>query len=185
MSNDQTLGNTNAKPAQTSWRIRFGTSMFYVPFAMFFGAPVVIPALGLSAGQTATLIGVILVVAEVIWFASIPLLGKEGFKAMKSKALGFLKLKEGPIGRVRHKAGVTLLVSSFVIEFLLTLSMMIGHFKVGSEDPSARILGLTFQEQSRVYITIEIATMVGIVISVYMLGADFAERMKKVFDYPY
>ncbi len=49
------------------WRQTVGTWMFTVPFLMFFGAPVVIPLLGLTAGQTTAAIGGIIVAAEVIW----------------------------------------------------------------------------------------------------------------------
>ena len=78
---------------KSGWRVTLGTWMFTIPFVMFFGTPVVIPLLGLSAGQAVAAIGGILVAAEVIWFASIPLLGKQGFIAMKKKAFGFLKLR--------------------------------------------------------------------------------------------
>jgi hypothetical protein len=91
---------------KTSWRVTLGTWMFTIPFVMFFGALVVIPLLGLSVAQAAAAIGGVVVAAEVIWFASIPLLGKQGFLAMKKKAFGFLKLKADPISESRHKLGV-------------------------------------------------------------------------------
>ena len=86
-------------PAKGGWRVKLGTWMFTVPFVMIFGAPVVSPLLGLSTAQAAAVIGGIIVAGEVIWFASIPLLGLQGFKAMKKRAFGFLKLQTKPISR--------------------------------------------------------------------------------------
>ena len=102
---DEVHERAGGKP---SWRIRVGTWMFAVPFVMFVGAPVVVPFLGLSAGDAAAVIGGVIVAAEVIWFASIPLLGKEGFAEMKKKSFSFLKLPSGPVSQPRHKLGVRL-----------------------------------------------------------------------------
>jgi hypothetical protein len=80
--------------------------MFYAPFVLFFGAPVIIPVIGFSASQAAAIIGWIIVDAEVIWFASIPLLGKKAFKQMKFQAFSLLKSKAGPTSKSRHQVGV-------------------------------------------------------------------------------
>ena len=164
-----------------SWRIKIGTWMFYVPFAMIFGAPVIIPLLGFSATEAAALIGGILIAGEVIWFASIPLLGKAGFKEMKNKAFSILRLRSEPISRSRHRFGVWLLVASISVEALLIIFMVGAHLKLGPESGSAMIFGLGFQDQAMVFVTLEILTAIAIVASVYLLGAGFAERLEKAF----
>jgi hypothetical protein len=89
-ANQHEEGRLTVSPPPMSWRYRIGIWMFWAPVAMFFGATVLVPALGLSAVQTAGLAGAIMVLSHVVWFASIPLLGKAGFKSMKNRALGLL-----------------------------------------------------------------------------------------------
>ena len=180
-SNDQL--NSAEPNGKTNWRIRLGTWMFYMPFLMFFGAPLLIPLMGLSAGQSAAIIGGIIVAAEIIWFASIPLLGKDGFKEMKTKAFSVLRLRSEPISRSRHRLGVGLLVSSIAVEALLIIIMIGAHLQLGSESAGATIVGFDFQSQAAVFIGLEIATAAGIIASVYLLGAGFAERLKLAFQW--
>ncbi len=91
MANQPGEDHLNGSPPRMGWRYRIGICMFWAPVAMFLGATVLVPALGLSAVQTAGVAGAIMVLAHVIWFAGIPLLGKEGFKSMKNKAVGLLR----------------------------------------------------------------------------------------------
>jgi len=180
-----TLSSTQEKIDQRSsnWHVRLGTWMFYVPFLMILGAPIIIPLLGFSTTQAAALIGGILIAGEVIWFASIPLLGKTGFMEMKSRAFSILRLRSEPISKRRHLFGVWLLVVSIVVETLIIIFMVGAHLKLGPESASASILGLGFQAQAAVFVGIEILTAAGIIASVYMLGAGFAERLKIAFQW--
>lgn len=180
-SNDQR--KSPESDGKASWRIRLGTWMFYVPFLMFIGAPLVIPLMGLSAGQSAAIIGGIIVAAEIIWFASIPLLGKTGFKEMKNKAFSVLRLRSDPISRSRHRFGVGLLVISIAVEAIFIIFIIGAHLNLGAESASASMLGFDFQTQAAVFIGLEIATAAGIIVSVYLLGAGFAERLKLAFQW--
>lgn len=174
----------SAEPnGKSKWRIRLGTWMFYVPFLMFIGAPIIIPLMGLSAGHSAAIIGGVIVAAEIIWFASIPLLGKAGFKEMKNKAFSVLRLRSEPISRPRHRLGVGLLVISIAVEALLIIFMIGAHINLGAESASASILGFDFEAQAAVFIGLEIVTAAGIIASVYLLGAGFAERLKLAFQW--
>ena len=174
----------SAEPNEKSnWRIRLGTWMFYVPFLMFVGAPIIIPLMGLSAGHSAAIIGGVVVAAEIIWFASIPLLGKAGFKEMKNKAFSVLRLRSEPISRSRHRLGVGLLVISIAVEAILIIFIIGAHINLGTESASASILGFDFQAQATLFIGLELATAAGIIASVYLLGAGFAERLKLAFQW--
>ena len=166
-----------------SWRLKIGTWMFYIPFIMFFGAPVIIPIMGYSANEAAGLIGGIVVVAEVIWFASIPLLGKEGFKQMKSQTFSLLKLKRGPIVRSRHQAGVWMFTVGLLSQVLLGLIVMVAYFFVGEQDANISVLGLSFETQAITYVGIQITSIACIVVSFFVLGADFLERLNHAFDW--
>ena len=157
--------------------------MFTTPFAMFFGAPVVIPLLGLSVAHAAAAIGGVIVAAEVIWFASISLLGKEGFLAMKKKAFGFLKLQTGPISEPRHRLGVKLSWIGLCGQLSLHAVMIVAYAIVGAH-PERIILGLSFEQQLGAYFSLLLLFVICLMAGVYALGADFADRFKQAFDMP-
>lgn len=172
--------HVNESPAP-NWRTRIGTWMFSIPFVMFFGAPVVVPFLGLSASEATGLIGGIVVAAELIWFASIPLLGKDGFWAMKKKAFSFLKLPTGPVSPTRFRLGSVLLLSGLGVQLGLHAVFVAAYAVVGAH-PEKIILGLNFEQQLIVYFALLILGILAMVVGVYALGADFAERLKRVFE---
>jgi hypothetical protein len=179
MQNQQLAG----QPTINNWRIKIGTWMFYVPFVMFFGAPVIIPLIGFSASQAAAIVGGIIVAAEIIWFASIPLLGKQGFKKMKSEAFSLLKPKSGPISQSRHQFGVWMFTVGALGQILLAMGVMVAYFMVGVGDPDIPVMGLSFEQQAIAYVVIQFAAIGCIVVSVFVLGADFWERLNRVFEW--
>jgi len=178
------LHHANPENSNKNWRYRLGLTLFFGAFPIFFATPVVIPMLGLSAGESAALIGGILLAVEVLWFASIPLLGKEGFKAVKQRTFGWFKLSSAPVSRPRHQFGVTLLLGSILLDVLLNL-IMVGTdlLASGADAPTMQLFGLSFSEQATVYVSIQILTTVGIVAALFILGADFWERLKTAFEW--
>jgi len=182
----QTSDRVATPPTQTarSWRYRLGMILFFGAFPIFFATPVVIPLLGLSAMESATLIGGILLVVELLWFASIPLLGKAGFKAVKERAFGWLKLTERPLSLARHRIGVLLLVGSLVLDLLLQILVMVQHFGAATAaNQTPELLGLSFAVQSRLYIGLQLATATGVLVALILLGGGFWERLKRAFEW--
>ena len=169
--------------ANSNWKYRLGLVLFFGAFPIFIAAPVVIPMLGLSTAKSAALIGGVLLAVEVLWFASIPLLGKEGFEAVKQRAFGWLKLSSGPISQMRHRLGVTLLFGSIMFDVLLNLVMVGSDFLGQGADVPTKLLGLSFTHQTTVYITVQILTTVGMVAALFILGGDFWARLKKAFEW--
>ncbi len=179
------LHHANPENSNKNWRYRLGLTLFFGAFPIFFATPVVIPMLGLSTGESAALIGGILLAVEVLWLASIPFLGKEGFKVVKQRTFGWFKLSSAPVSRPRHQFGVTLLLGSILLDVLLNLIMVGTDFLVqGADVPTKQLLGLSFSQQATVYITIQALTTVGIVVALFVLGGDFWERLKKAFEWP-
>ena len=175
-----TTQQEEATVSQGGWRIKLGTAMFTIPFVMFLGAPIVVPLLGLTGTQAAAVIGGVIVAAEVIWFASIPLLGKEGFFAMKKKAFSFLKLKEGPITESRHSLGVWLFCLGLGGQLLLHAVMIVAYSIVGAH-PERVLLGMDFNQQMAVYFSLLVLCVLSLIAGVYALGADFAGRLRGMF----
>jgi hypothetical protein len=140
--------------------------------------------LGLSTAESAALIGGILLAVEVLWFASISLLGKEGFNTVKQRAFGWLKLSSGPISRARHRFGVTLLLGCILLDMLLNSAIVLADlfFKTDG-DLTPMLLGMNFEQQTTVYIATQILTTIGVIAAVLILGGDFWERLKKAFEW--
>ena len=121
---------------------------------------------------------------EVLWIASIPLLGKAGFKDVKEKTFGWLKLAARPMSRIRHCSGVVLLVASLVLDVLLQLVVMVQHFGAASAaNQTPELLGLSFAVQSRLYIGLQVATATGVLVALILLGGGFWERLKRAFEW--
>ena len=176
--------NTKPGNSNTSWRYRLGMLLFFGAFPIFFATPVVIPMLGLSAGESAALIGGILLGVEVLWFASIPLLGKEGFNAVKQRAFGWIKLSSGPISQARHRFGVTLLLGSILLDIFLNFSIILADLFINTDgDLTPSLLGMNFEQQTTVYIAIQILTTIGVMAAVLILGGDFWERLKNAVQW--
>lgn len=161
------------------WKYKLGLALFIIPFPIFFLTPIVIPMLDLSAAHTTSIIGGILIGVEVIWLASIPLLGKEGFWELKQKAFGWLKLKDKPVSRSRHRWGVILLIGSLLTDVILQVFIMVSSILLQKEEVS--LLGLTFSEQTNIHMIIQIMTTLGILASLFILGGQFWEKVKQAF----
>ena len=176
--------NANSENSNSSWRYRLGLVLFFGAFPIFFATPVVVPMLGLSTGESAALMGGILLAVEVLWLASIPLLGKQGFEAVKQRAFGWLKLSSSPVSQARHRFGVALLFGSILLDVLLNLVLVGTDLLVlGADAPTKQLLGLTFGEQATIFVSVQILTTVGIVASLFILGAEFWERLKAAFEW--
>jgi hypothetical protein len=126
----------------------------------------------------------VVVAAHVIWFASIPVLGHKGFLAMKSRAYTLIKPKEGPIGKTRHRIGTILLVASLLGEVALKLALLMAFFSSANYGLELPIWGVTFQLLAIIYVTLEVAIIVVLISSFYVLGGDFMERLVKAFEWP-
>ncbi|WP_234497561.1 hypothetical protein [Vibrio maritimus] len=77
-----------------SIRIKLGTTIVLVTVPMPLIAPVVIPFLGLDAALTAAAIATTIATSEVLLLCAIPILGKQGFIAIKNKYFFWLKIPE-------------------------------------------------------------------------------------------
>ena len=170
--------------AQQGWRYRVGVWMFLVPVVTAVATPIVVPMLGLDAGTAAALIGGIIIGGELIWFASIPLLGKEGFKELKTKLFGVFKIPAGPVSRTRHRVGVGLVLGAFVAEMLAVLFLIVAYFEYAPGTyPSSTLLGMEFEAQATTFIVVQCASALCAVASLYVLGAEFVERLQAAFSW--
>lgn len=98
-----TVSDKAARPrrgaVRRTWRYRLGLWLFVASFPLFYATLVVVPLLGLPAGQTALLMSMLLVAFYGLWLASLPLLGRQGFGTLKGRSRGWLRLWRARAGR--------------------------------------------------------------------------------------
>jgi len=68
-------------------------------------------------------------------------------------------------------------------QILLAMGVMVAYFLVGAGDPGIPVMGLSFEQQEIAYGAIQIVAIGWIVVSVYVLGADFWERLDHAFEW--
>ena len=171
--------STDAKPAENAsgWRYKLGMAMFILPVLSFVVAPIVIPLLGLSGEESAALIGGILVGGELIWLASIPLLGKEGFKRVKDQVFGILKLTDEPISKARHSWGLGLMGASLLFQGLVLIWIVFGYFYLGKGHLAESVGGIKFAQEASFITYALIASAVAFFAGVWLLGGRFVDRL--------
>ena len=72
---------------------------------------------------------------------------------------------------------------SVLCQILLAMGVMVAYFLVGAEDPDIPVMGLSFEQQEIAYGAIQIVAIGWIVVSVYVLGADFWERLDHALEW--
>jgi hypothetical protein len=178
-----TSRDTPAPAARGGWRYQLGRLMFLVPFPAFVLAPIIVPLLGFDAGTTAAMIGGIIVCVEVVWFASIPLLGVAGFKQLKHGVFARLKPTDKPVGRTRHAIGDTMFLTALAGAAIGTVLAMSAFFVNDAGDYESTFLGLEFEQQLTAFVTIEAVMAAVLVASVYVLGLEFCSRLAHAFEW--
>ena len=93
------------KPFIFRWRHRLGLILFFACYPLFYATPFVVPFLGFSTAKSVVIIAVALAVNYGVWLLSIPLLGLDGFKALRHKYLGWMDVRKywkAKSGGARH-----------------------------------------------------------------------------------
>ncbi len=128
------------------------------------------------------MVGGVIVASEIIWFASIPLLGLQGFKDMKKKSFGFLKLTEKPATAEKFKFGVRALFLGLGVQLILHVLLLVGYAVYGAS-PGQAILGLDFLAQAATYAVLLVLASISTVVGIYSLGGHFADKIKAVLTF--
>jgi hypothetical protein len=149
---------------QAGWRIKLGFALFILSI----GWPVLLPVMplvGFSGSAIAAFSGGMLVVAEIMIFAGAAIAGKEGFKYIKERVLGYVKSYGPPkeVTRPRYIFGLTL----FVVPLLFGwVSPYIAEYLPG------------FLERPNYY---TIAADALLLISLFVLGGEFWDKLRSLF----
>jgi hypothetical protein len=127
--------------------------------------PVVV-SLNLSSGWTTALSGLLMFgFPELAILASVAIMGKEGFNFIKGKAFGYFKRIAPPdtVSNTRYKIGLVMFIIPFLIAWLLP------YFT--SLIPAYNDFG----------IYINIGGDLLLIISLFVLGGDFWDKLRSLF----
>ncbi|MCD6598840.1 MAG: hypothetical protein J7L04_14200 [Bacteroidales bacterium] len=157
--------NSPTKPPRN--RLIAGTIIFISGFLSPLFIPVVL-ASNLSSGLKTTLTGLLAIgIPEIFMLIAAAILGKQGFSYLKQKIWGFFK-KHGPpdhVSRLRYRLGLVL----FCIPLILAWALP--YF--GQYIPNYTSVDLWFF----------IVGDVMFIISFFVLGGEFWEKLRSMFLY--
>ncbi|MBZ0187319.1 MAG: hypothetical protein K8F91_13815 [Candidatus Obscuribacterales bacterium] len=120
----------------------------------------------LPAWLKASLVGLVSIGGpEVLAFIAIAILGKEAFDLLMAKVVGLLKrfAPAGPVGKIRYYLGLTIMLLTFVP------SVIMAYIPQWLPDSSPW----------RIYICV--AADLGFLISLFIAGGDFWDKLRALF----
>lgn len=143
-----------------------------------------LPAFGLASGRMIGVIAVILAAGEIISLSSIFLLGKEGFKELKTRLFAVLKRTPSgePVSHRRHRVGVSFLALHVVAQFAALVFPIASHYGVAAEGTFPTVLGLGHAEQLQWFVGLLVASEALFFAGVYTLGADWWGSFRTLFQ---
>ena len=160
-----------------SWRYKIGLTMIIVGNLGILFA-LVMPALGVGAGA----VGALVVGGEIVSLASIAFLGKEGFKAIKSKFFAFVKASYArPVGKTRHYIGIVLLCANVLTYFILALYAWDSFAAATPKGPHPIVWGLDLDQQASMVEWLFLIGELAFLVAIYVLGADWWGRFRRIF----
>jgi len=170
------------KPPPTL-RYRLGIVVFVVGNLLAV-AGLLLPAVGLATGPMVGVIAVMLAAGEIISLSSIFLLGKEGFKELKSRLFAVLKRTPSgePLSQRRHRVGASLLALHVVAQFAALIFPIASHYGVATDGTFPTVLGLPREDQLKWFVGLLAASELLFFAGVYTLGADWWERFRELFQ---
>ena len=168
---------TAAADFTQTWRYKVGLGLIiFGNLGILLG--VLLGFVGVGAGT----VGVLVVGGEIVSLASIVFLGKEGFKAIKSKAVAFVKTGyAAPVGKTRHYIGIALLCTSVLTTYIMMIYAWDAFAAATAEDPAASVWGLDLTQQGDLVFSLFLTGEIAFLISLYVLGADWWEKFRGIF----
>ncbi len=147
---------------------------FYLGIALLVAASLIpllgvwVATLNLSAAVKATVIGILTVGGpEVLAIAAVALLGKEAFELLKSKMLSFLSrlAPQGSVSKRRYTIGLVLFVVTFIPPYIQGYAPQL------------------LPDSSPVRLYVNICSDLLFVVSLFVLGGDFWDKLRALFVY--
>ncbi|MFA5182493.1 MAG: transporter suffix domain-containing protein [Syntrophales bacterium] len=158
---------------EKSWKYYLGVSLFIYSFLPLCTVELLF-LLPLTASEKASAALIYIGSGEIACISAVALLGKPFVEALKTRIKGFFVRKKPvappkPVGKTQHAIGVTLFFLSFLPYPVAEGVLFFGH-------PTGRDL--------HYLVAAMLAGDVIFIISLFVLGGEFWERLKKLFEWP-
>jgi hypothetical protein len=163
---DKATGAARAPALKRDWRFYAGIAALVLAVILPVGA-FIVPMLGLPLAQSALLVGVLVAGGpEVLCIAAIALLGKETFQYLAHHAkLAFRRaVVDRPASKTRYYVGLVIMLVSWLPAYVYA------YFPAATPGGNARIYILA-------------ALDLAFVASVFLMGGEFWEKVRRVFIY--
>lgn len=161
-------------PIVKDWKYRLGLGLFIYSFVPILTIEI-LAFLPLDAAEAVTLGAIYIGSGEIACLAAIALLGKPFIQAMKDKIKATVfpravpPAKPKPIGKLRHQAGVGLLLMSLV-PYYATIGFLL--FRQLKEGDARALLYLMLVGEAL------------FLLGLFVLGEEFWARLKRLFEWP-
>ena len=156
---------TPAADFTKTWRYKVGLSL------------IIVGHLGILLGVLGGVVG-----GEIVSLVSIVFLGKQGFIAIKNKAVAAAKSSyTAPVGRTRHRIGIALLLSNMVTTYFMVLYAWDAFAATTPEGPAAAVWGLDLTQQGDLVFGLFLTGEIAFLIAIYVLGADWWGKFRRIF----
>ncbi len=166
-----------AKDYTRTWRYKVGLFMIIAGHLVLLLA-FVLPFLGVSTA----FVGAAVMGGEAVSMASIVFLGKDGFKAIKSKIFGFVKGGyAASVGPVRHYIGIVVLCTNVLTTYILMLYAWTAFDVTTPENPLPAIWGLDCAQQGTLVFWLFLIGESSFLVAIYVLGADWWGKFRRIF----
>ena len=152
------------------WKYYLGLSLFSYSFLPIM-VVAILPFMGLSLAQSGAFAVVFLASGEITFMIAAALLGKEFLVALKKRFMAVFKRTHVPktVSRIRHRIGVALLVLSILPYYAVLVDLLFFSHKEAE---------ITFLAWAMV------AGEAAFIAGLFLLGGQFWERLKHLFDWP-
>jgi hypothetical protein len=176
------VGEPEEPRPPATFRYRLGLGVFIIGNVLA-TTGMLLPVFGLAKGRMVGVIAVIMALGEIISLSSIFLLGKEGFKELKSRLFAALKRTPSgePVSHRRHRVGTTLLLLHVATQFAAVVFPIASHYGAVTEGAFPTVLGLAREEQLKWFMGLLVASEALFFAGVYTLGSDWWGRFRALF----
>lgn len=152
-----------------------GIALFVYSFLPYIFTFLVLPFLPISNVKALSITTGLLISSEIAFLLSVALLGKPFIQLIKSKIKTSIFKKKGaadlkPVGKIRHFAGITMLLVASIVPYSLTeIALLLGYVEKYGH---SALIGLM------------VIGDVLFITSFFVLGGEFWSRVNKLFRWP-
>jgi hypothetical protein len=151
---------------EKNFKYYLGISLIVYSFLPYIFVFTILPFLELSTEDSLTLSTILIVSSEGAFFIAVALLGKQFVNLIKQNAKSYFL----HVSKSRYNIGLVMFVISMIVP-TFSLELLL-YFDILD----------SFGEKNALYLLLSMDAL--FIVSLFVLGGDFWEKVKKLFEYP-